>query len=242
MASPVIIEDNISIPANTVNANVIVSNSSLRRYLRCPFYCEGELIATISAAGLVVNMDYGSKNVVSNYVPRIESAAQPMQEQLDTINDQFYPDEGDQLVLSCTNTTGGALTLRYRLTLFPRPSNERPPDKRVTGTTQSIAAGAVNIQILSGNRYERPPVPSRLKVFMTASAAGLLRRVEVDTNTLAPDSSIPPANRTPQDPFDLSVAGIEVPDDKQILLPVSNPTGGAITLFWRTELEEMYRS
>jgi len=240
--NPVIIEDVISIAANSTNQNVIVSNSSLRRYLRSPFPCEGELVATISAAGLVVNMDYGSKNVVSNYVPRIESAAQPMQEQLDTINDTFYPDEGDQLVLACTNSTGGALSLRYRLTLYPRPADDRPADKRVTGSTVSIGAGAVDTQILDGNRYERPPVPSKLKVFMTASAAGLTRRVEVDTSTLAPASTIPPANRTPQDPFDMSVAGIEVPSDKQVLIPVSNPTGGALTLFWRTEFQEMFRS
>jgi len=240
--NPAIIEDLISIAANSTNDNVIVSNPSLRRYLRSPFACDGELISTISAAGLVVDCDYGSKNVVSNYVPRIESAAQPMQEGLDTINDTFYPNEGDQLVLRVTNNTGGALNFRYRLTLYPRPANERPPDKRVTGSTISIAAGAVDVQILDGNRYERPPVPSMLKVFMTASAAGLTRRVEVDTSTIAPPSTITPANRTPQDPFDLSVAGIEVPDDKQILLPVSNPTGGALTLFWRTELQEQFRS
>lgn len=240
--NPVIIEDVISIAANTTNQNVIVSNSSLRRYLRCPFAADVELIATISAAGLSINMDYGSKNVVSQYVPRIESAAQPMQEQLDTINDEFYPNEGDQLVLSCTNSTGGALSLRYRLTLYPRPADQRPPDKRVTGITQVIGAGAVDTQILDGNRYERPPVPSKMKLFMTASAAGLLRRVEVDTSTLAPPSTIPPANRTPQDPFDLSIAGIEVPDDNQILVPVSNPTGGPLTLFWRMELEEMVRT
>lgn len=241
--NPVIIEDVISIPANTTNNNVIVSNDSLRRYLRSPFGAEGELVATISGAGLTVDLDYGSKNVVSNYVPRIETAAQPMQEQLDTINDQWSPNEGDQLVLRCTNTTGGALSLRYRITLYSRPAGMQPePDKRVTGTTQTIAIGAVDTQIMDGNRYERPPVPSKMKVFMSASSAGLIRRVEVDTQTIAPPSSIPPSNRTPQDPFDLSVAGIEVPDDKLILLPVSNPTAGAITLFWRVELQELYRT
>jgi hypothetical protein len=164
-----------------------------------------------------------------------------MQEGFDTINDTWYPEAGDQLVLRVTNSTGGALTLRYRIILYPNQSGERPPDKRVTGSTVSIGAGAVDTQILDGNRYERPPVPSMLKVFMTASASGLLRRVEVDTSTIAPPSSIVPANRTPQDPNDLSVQGIEVPNDKQILIPVSNPTGGALTLFWRIELQEQYR-
>lgn len=240
--SPVIIEDLISIAANSTNPNVIVSNPSLRRYLRAPFPCEAELIATISAAGLTIDKDYGSKNVISNYIPRIESAAQPMQEGLDTINDTYYPNEGDQMVLRCTNSTGGALSLRYRLVLYPRPADERPADKRVTGSTVSIAAGAVDVQLMDGNRYERPPVASMVKFFATASAAGLLRRLEVDTDTIAPPSTIAPANRTPQDPFDLSVAGVEVPEDKQILIPVSNPTGGALTIFWRTELQEQYRT
>lgn len=239
--NPVIIEDFISIPANTVIDNVIVQNSSLRRFLRAPFLAQAELVATISAAGLTVDMDYGSKNVVSNYIPRIETAAQPMQEGLDTLNDEFFPDEGDQLVLRAVNSTGGALSLRYRITLDPIEGGEVEPDKRVTGSTVAIAAGAVDTQVLDGNRYERPPVPSVLSVYMTASATGLTRRVDVDTETIAPPSTIPPANRTPQDPFDLSVAGIEVPQDKLILLPISNPTAGPITVFWRTELKELFR-
>lgn len=239
---PVIIEDNISIPANATVDNVIVNNPSLRRYLRAPFDCEAEIIATMSAAGISIDVDYGSKNVVSNYRPRIESAAEPMQEDKDSINDQFYPQNGDQLVLRATNGTGGALNLRYRIVMTPTEGQEPQPDKRVTGNTVSIAAGAVDVQLLDGNRYERPPVPSSLNVYMTASATGLTRRVEVDTETIAPPSAIAPANRTPQAPFDLNVSGVEAPEDKQILLPVSNPTGGAITVFWRAELLEAYRT
>lgn len=239
MPSTRIIEDNISIPANTVNDNVIVSNPSLRRFLRAPFLCEAELVAVISAAGLNIDMDYGSKNVVNNYRPRIDTV---LNEMWDTVNDQFYPSKGDQLVLRATNTTGGALSLRYRITLYPLYRGQRPqPDKRVTGNVASIAAGAVDTQLLDGNRYERPPVASQVRIFMTGSAAGLTRRVEVGTDTVAPPSAISPANRTPQDPMDLSVAGVQVPKDTQALLPVSNPTGGAISVFWRAEFLEAYR-
>lgn len=236
---PVIIEDSISIAATSVNDNVIVSNSSLRRYLRAPFAAQGKLLAVISATGVRVSLDYGSKNVVGDSDLRVGT---DLQEPLDILSDAWFPNEGDQLVLRASNTTGGAITLRYRIMLTPW-EGELPPDCRVMqrGPT-SIAAAALDIQLLQGLRYERAPVDSRMEIFMTASAAGITRQCNVDTESIAPPSALAPLNRIPQDPFDRNIEGIEVPADKQIELSVTNTTAGALNVFWKQKLQEMFRT
>lgn len=234
---PVVIEDNISVAAATVNDNVIVSNTSLRRYLRCPFNCVAKLVAVTSAVGLRISMDYGSKNVVADSDVRVGT---DIQEPLDLLTDNFYPEEGAQLVLRASNTTGGAISLRYRIVLTP--VDELQPDCRVMQRFQSIAASGLDVQLLAGLRYERAPVDSEMALFMTASATGSTRQVYIDTESIAPPSSLAPLNRMPQDPFDQHVNGIEVPQDKQIEISVTNPTGGAITVFWKLKLQELIRT
>lgn len=237
---PVIIEDRISIAANTTNDNVIVSNASLRRYLRAPFPAQGKLVAIQSAAGLLISMDYGSKNVVADSQLRVGT---DMQEPNDVVNDQWFPREGDQLVLRCSNTTGGALFLSYRIVLFPWDGQSAfppLPDARVMQRGPvSIPDNSVDFQLLDGLRYERPPVPSILEVLMTASAAGLTRELYVDTGSIAPASAIPPLNRVPLDPFDKTIEGVEVPEDKLIQLSITNRSGGALSVFWKTILQEL---
>ncbi|MEK6283951.1 MAG: hypothetical protein AABN95_26670 [Acidobacteriota bacterium] len=236
---PIIIEDSISIAANSVNDNVIVSNASLRRYLRAPFAAQGKLLAVGSAAGLRISLDYGSKNVVGESDLRVGT---DLQEPLDVLSDAWYPNEGDQLVLRCANSTGGALDLRYRIMLTAW-DGDLPPDCRVMQRGPiSVAAAAVDVQLLDGLRYERAPVDSMMEIFMTASASGLKRQCFVDTESIAPPSAIPPLNRIPQDPFDKNVEGIEVPADKQIELSVSNPTGGAVFVSWKQKLQELVRA
>lgn len=236
---PIIIEDSQSIAANTVVANVIALNTSLRRYLRSPFLANGKLLAVVSSGGVLIDMDYGSKNVVSQSAPRVASA---MEEPQDVVNEEWYPDEGDQLVLRASNTTGAAITLRYRIVLFPLGDQARPPDCRVMQRDTSIAAGGVDTQLLDGTRYERPPVDSILKVLMSASATGLLRQLYVDTDSIAPPSVVNPTNRMPQDPFDTTIEGVEVPADKLISLSVSNPTAGALSAAWKVKIYEQVRT
>lgn len=237
MAQPVIIEDNISIAANSVNPNVIASNPSLARYLRSPFPARGKLLATASAAGLVVDFDYGSKNVVAGATVRTIAI---MQEPYDVLNDSFWVNEGDQNVLRVSNTTGGAVSIRYRLVLEPW-DGEFPPDMRTMQSSRSIAAGVVDSQLLAGLRYERPPQDCLLTVLMSGSAAGLLRQINVDTDSVSPAAAVNPTNQVPINPLDSVISGIEVPQDKLIELSVSNPTGGALTAFWKTLLQETYR-
>jgi hypothetical protein len=240
---PVIIEDNISIAANSVNDNVIVSNSSLRRYLRAPFPAMGKIVATISALGLRISLDYGSKNVIADSDLRVAVAPNLMSDTLDTVNDVWFPNEGDQLVLRAANSTGAAISLNYRITLTDMTGQQLPPDCQVMQRGPvNIAIGAVDFQLLNGLRYERAPVPSLMKVLMSASASGLNRQVFVDTQSIAPPSAVVASNRVPQDPFDLSVESVECDQDKQIELSTSNPTAGALNIFWKQVLQNLQRS
>lgn len=241
--NPVVIEDKITIAASTVNNNVIVSNSSLRRYLRAPFPCKGKLVATRSADGLTVQFDHGSRNVVAESDVRTGT---DMQEPLDVVNAEFYLDEGDIMVLRANNSTAGGIDLRYRIVLDPlAESGERvtlPPDHVVMQKGPiSIGAGAVDTQLLDGLRYERAIVPSLVDFYLTGSAAGLTRQCFVENVNIAPPSAVPPLNRIPQVPFDLSVAGVEAEPDKKLELSTSNPTAGAISISWKQVLKQLLR-
>lgn len=242
---PIIIEDTISIAAGATNENVLASNASLRGVIRAPFACRGGLAAVQSATGLLVEAGYGSKNVVASSNMRVSTSTPD--DPFDVINDEWYASEGDQLFIRAVNPTGGAIVLRYRLVLVPMalPGQlvQLPPDTRVMqqGPT-SIAAAAVDQQLLDGLRYERAPVPSILEVFMTQSAAGLLRQLYIDMERIAPPSAISLNNRVPQDPLDITVQGVEVDRDQLIQLQVSNPTGGALNVFWKIKLSEQVRT
>lgn len=241
--SPVIIQGLLTIAGNTTIENILVENSQWRRYLRCPFDAVAEFVATTTApvqGGLVVSLDYGSKNVIHDYTPRIESADQPMQEDKDTINDQFSPNQGQIFTLRAVNQNALANAVRFRLALVPR-DGERLPDKRITGSTNILGAGAVDVQLMDGNKYERNTVPVICNFYSTASADGIQVRCEIETQTLAPTTDVTPANRQPQRPFDLTLAGMEVPPDSQILFPASNTSGGAESIQWIAEMQELYR-
>lgn len=238
--NPNLIEDQISIPAG-ITPNVIVLNPALRRYLDNEYDMEGTFSAVQGAAGLIIDVSYGSKNVIDESPLRVSAT---IDESLDTINDAFYPKAGSQNVIRVNNTTAGAITLNYKMMLQPldpRLGQQRQPDLLIMGVNQSIPSGAAgaDVQVLDGRRYEEPTVESIMNAFMTASAAGLTRRLEVESSTLVPDSPINPSNRFPRVPWDLSLAGIEVLRNQKILLPVTNNTGGALTLQALIQLKEL---
>jgi len=244
---PVIIEDTISIAATSTNENVIVSNASLRGLLQTPYPCRIRLLAVQSVTGLRLDFDHGSKNTVKSSEVRVATFAE---DPLDIINDAHYAQEGEQLVLRAVNTTVGAITLRYRIVLEPMVDDDwtpgtavdLPPDTRVMQRGPiSIAAASVDVQLLDGLAYERLDVPSVLRVLMSQSAIGLLRQLYIEQDRIAPPSSIAISNRIPQDPFDTTIEGVEVPENALQQLQVSNPTGGALNVFWKTKNQEMIR-
>ena len=238
--NPNLIEGRVSIPAG-ITPNVLTLLNAQRRFLDNEYDCEGTFSAVQSAAGLIIDVGYGSKNVIDQCPIRVSTT---IDESLDTINDRFYPKAGSQNVIRVNNTTGGALSLYFKMMIQPLDPNQgefRQPDLLVMGVDQSIATGAAgtDVQILDGRRYEEPTVDSILNAFMTASATGLQRRLEIESSTLIPDSDINASNRFPRVPWDLSLAGIEVRQNEKILIPVSNTTGGALTIQALIQLQEL---
>lgn len=241
---PIVIQDAIAIAANSVNTNVIASNTSLKALQRLPFACKISFAMVQSATGITIDLDVGSSNVIASSNGRV-SASTP-ETPLDVLNDDFFGYEGDLLTLKATNTTGGAITIRYMFVAEPmaEPGEavQLPPNALVmVAGPVAVANGLTDFQLLDGLRYERAPTPCALDIFMTQSAAGMTRSVYIESERIAPPSAISLANRIPQDPFDVTVTGIEVEQDKEIQLSVTNLSGGALNVFWKTKMQQMVR-
>jgi len=241
---PIVIQDAIAIAANSVNNNVIASNTSLKTLQRLGFPAKLSLALVQSATGLQVDFDIGASNVVASSNGRV-SASTP-ETPLDVVNDECYGNEGDMLTLKAANTTGAPITLRYIIIAEPmaEPGQlvQLPPNTlvMVQGPT-NVPNNTVDQQLLDGLKYERAPVDSILDVFMTQSAAGCFRSIYIDAERIAPPSTISLANRIPQDPFDVTSRGIEVPKDQEIQLSFTNQSGGALNVFWKTKLTQLVR-
>lgn len=244
---PTIIQDTISVAAGAINENVIVSNSALRGLLQSVYPARIRLLAVISALGLRIDASHGSSTFAASCDLRV-SASTP-DDPLDVVNDQAYTQAGEQMVIRATNTTGAAIELRYMLVLEPVVGDdwtggdvELPPDTLVMQRGPvAVAAGVQAQQLLDGLRFERVNVPSILTVFMTQSATGILRQMLIDNERVAPPSTISLNNRVPQDPFDTTLSGIEVPANSLQLLQVANPTGGSLNVFFKTKNNQLER-
>jgi len=244
MPQPIVIQDSIAIAANSVNNNVIASNTALQALRRLPFPAKITFAATQSGTALSFDLDVGANNVVA--ASNARATAFTPQIPLDVVNSEAYGDEGDLLTLKAANTSGAAITLRYMIIAeplaYPGQQVELPPNTviMVQGPI-SIPNNTSDQQLLNGLRYERPGVDSKVDFLMTQSAAGITRTIYVDNERIAPPSTISLANQIPQDPFDATVIGIEVPADKEIQLAVTNFSGGALNVFWKMVQRGLYR-
>ncbi len=240
--NPVIIEDIVTIAANTVNDNIIASNNSLRTLLNAPFNSQGKFMAVISATGIRVDVGYGSNNVIASSDLRVDTT---LQDPDDVINENFFIPQGAQVFIRAANTTGGSLTIRYRYELHDlsdRGISELPPDLLVMQRGPvAITNGTVDQQLLDSLQYEQPPTDCIMAILMTASAAGLTKQIYIETQRLAPPSSIPPNNRVPKTPYDTVVSEIQVQANRKVSIPVSNASGGTVNVNWRTEMQQLYR-
>jgi len=244
---PTIIQDTISIAAGATNENVIVSNSALRGLLEAPYPSRIRLLAVISATGLRIDASHGSDKYAASCDLRV-SASTP-DDPLDVVNDEAYTQASEQMVIRASNPTGGAIVLRYMLILEPLVGEEwtgglvqLPPDTLVMQQgPKNIPNASNSIQMLDGLIFERINVPSILTVFMTQSATGLTREVYIDQDRIAPPSSISLNNRIPQDPFDMTINGVEVMQNSLQQLQVSNSSGGALNVFWKTKNRQLIR-
>lgn len=244
---PTIIQDAISVAANSINENVIVSNAALRGLLEAPYPARIRLLAVISATGLRLDASHSSSKYAASCDLRVSTSTPD--DPLDVVNDEAYTQAAEQMVLRATNTTGGAITLRYMLILEPVVDEswtgglvDLPGDVLVMQRGPvSVADGTDALQLLDGLPFERVSVPSILKVFMTQSATGLLRQLYIDQDRIAPPSTISLNNRVPQDPFDMTINGVEVPANELQQLQVSNNSGGALSVFWKTKNQQLVR-
>ena len=100
----------------------------------------------------------------------------------------------------------------------------------------SVAANATNNNILSGQRYERPPFNSYGTLYACGSAAGLTAEINVGGRSVTPAINVGTQNHFPIVPDDMLIDSWEAVKDQLIQITVANTTGGALTFFWRVEL------
>jgi len=103
----------------------------------------------------------------------------------------------------------------------------------------SVAANAVVQNILTGQIYERLPADCLIWLGISESAAGLLCDFLVGGVAMLQAAEPGASNRGPQYPQDYPVRGTEGHENAQLILRTTNTTGGALTLFFTVELEEV---
>jgi hypothetical protein len=103
----------------------------------------------------------------------------------------------------------------------------------------SVAANGTNNNVLSGQRFERSPFTGAIgNLFCTGSATGLTAELNVGGTSVTPPTKVNVQNRLPVVPDDILVQGFEVLEGRLIQVTVVNTTAGALTFFWRIDLEE----
>lgn len=104
----------------------------------------------------------------------------------------------------------------------------------------SIAAGASNLNVLSGSAFEFVKDASKVYIGLLASATGLLAGVSSGSDILLEDGSLVDivrvANQGPIWPDDYLLEDVAMPMDR-LKISVRNPTGGAVTLFYAVRVD-----
>lgn len=102
----------------------------------------------------------------------------------------------------------------------------------------SIAANSTNANVISQQRYERSPFNAIGDLYCTGSATGLTAELNVGGVSVTPPTQIGAQNRLPVVPDDILVEDFEAVGGSLMQVTVVNTTGGALTFFWRIDLEE----
>jgi len=106
---------------------------------------------------------------------------------------------------------------------------------KIQGVT-SIAAGAANVNVLSGSAFEFIKWPSLVRFYTVGDAAGELRvTIQSGSDVLMEESPISRAARVPVVPDDLTVEDVAEPGDR-LKVAVRNTGAGANNLFWAVEV------
>lgn len=102
----------------------------------------------------------------------------------------------------------------------------------------SVAAGATNSSLFSGQTYERAPFDCLMDLYSTGSAIGLNMELVVGGRLAVSNQPVNANNRVPIVPDDLAVSSIPVRFGELIQLRSVNPTAGALTHNARAELTQ----
>ena len=103
----------------------------------------------------------------------------------------------------------------------------------------SVAANSTNNNVLQGQRYDRAPFPCVGALYVNGSAAGLTAELNVGGVSVTPPVTVNVQNRAPVVPDDVLINGFEAPQGALLQLTVVNTTGGALTAFFRMDLQEV---
>jgi len=102
----------------------------------------------------------------------------------------------------------------------------------------SIAAGAVNLNVIAGSVYEFADRNYYARLATTGDAAFAMRlTVQVGQKTVMEESQISGANRPPILPDDMLISRFPVPRGSRLVLKARNTGAGANTIFWNMQLD-----
>lgn len=95
----------------------------------------------------------------------------------------------------------------------------------------SIAANAVNDNVIQGSQFEFLPYNASLRFALNGSATGLSADVYSGQDVLAEQMGVNALNRVPINPDDFLLSDVAAAGER-IKVRVRNTTGGALTLFY----------
>ena len=93
---------------------------------------------------------------------------------------------------------------------------------------RSVAANTTVENVLAGKLGEFVQQDSRIRIAITASAAGMLASVIIGNQVIMDGQEISDVNRFPQDPEDFLINTAALRNDR-LIIKLNNTTAGAIT-------------
>lgn len=103
----------------------------------------------------------------------------------------------------------------------------------------SIAANSTDSNVIKDRRYERAPFPAVGTLYINGSAAGLTAELNVGGHSVSDPVTVNVQNRVPVIPDDLLISDWEALPNALIQVSITNTTGGALTAYWKVELQEV---
>lgn len=95
----------------------------------------------------------------------------------------------------------------------------------------SIAANAVNDNVITGSQFEYLPYNARIDFGLVGSATGLLVDVYTGQDIVAESFAPPTQNRFPLNPDDFTLSDV-ARGGERVKVRARNTTAGALTLFY----------